>query len=119
VNDPVRGRIIWTDVTDRRGRNVGEHACIIIAPAKQGKPIKAIVVSSNLNISLAEYMVEMPWAKGRHPQTGFDKPCAAMCDWEVDVDVGDINKYGGLIYGPVFDDIVSRVMRARGLKKST
>jgi hypothetical protein len=74
------------------------------------EPIKAVYISSNFNLSPSDCQVMLPHAKGGHPQTGLDRPSAAMCDWRNDdVDEDNITSYGNLIYGSPLKNIMAKV----------
>lgn len=56
-------------------------------------------------------MVKLRWAKGGHPQTGLNRPSAAICDWRnKDVNKDDITSYEkGTIYGETLIEIMAKV----------
>jgi hypothetical protein len=117
------GRIVWlSDVRDLRGEPVGPHYAIILTTNEEyeaGEEIKAVVVSSKLQHAKPDEMVLLPWANARHPQTGFDRQCAAMCGWVVSVEETSIARYGNRIYGKLLLDIVECIARVRARRQST
>src|SRR5271163_3090523 len=103
VSFPDLARIVWLeDVIDPRGRNAGRHAAIILTTKQEysdGSPLKAVVISTKLNLGAADNMVMMKSLSrpGGHPVTNLTKKCAAMCKWTILVEESDISSYAGKV----------------------
>ena len=114
MDDISLGKVVWMDVTDPQGNEVGEHAVLILITKKEhleGKPLKGVVVSTKLNWAQKDRRVEMPYSPGfRHIKTGFSERCAAMCDWIVDIDLSHINSWGGHVGKKWMDEIALKIL---------
>jgi hypothetical protein len=111
------------DLIDPQGNPVEPHKVICLttkAEDASGSPIMAVVLSSQLHHAAADCMVVMDklWAKGGHPQTGFDRKCAAIRCWVVVVDKDSIIRPYNLIYGVVLQNVLDCVARVQASKRA-
>lgn len=119
MGDLTIGRMIWLkQVMDPQGDLKGPHAAIVLTSKdelNQGKPIKAVVISSQLHGLSEDQMVRLRHQRGGHPQTGLNRPSAAIGHWVVDVPNGDIDKVGSLVFGEVLVNVIQCVNRAKAV----
>jgi len=122
VDEPELGKVVLLrNVVDPQGNQAGKHYAIILTSKDEyaaGKPLRAVVVSSKLGYTAKECMVMMPWARPKHPQTGFSEKCAAICCWIVQIQETDIIQYGKYIWGSLLHDVISCVARAQAAKNA-
>ena len=114
MDKPEAGRIIWGNFTDTRGRLVGPHRAIIITKNDEidaDKPIRVVVISSNLQMAAKEDMVLLPYlaCEAGHVYTRLKTKCAAICTWIPTISKEDITEYGGGVRGKYFAQIMKRV----------
>lgn len=114
--------MIWLKkVIDPQGVLKGPHAAVVLTSKEelaQGKPLRAVVISSQLRGLREDQMVRLRHMSGPrgHPQTGLNKPSAAIGHWRVDVPDTDIDKTGCLVWGPTLISIIDCVNRAKAVE---
>ncbi len=111
-----RGRIVWLkNVIDMRGKPTQNHRAIIVTTEddyKAGKPIQAVHISSKFD-DTDDRIVVLKHAPGGHPQTGLDRPSAAICAWRNEnVNENDITSYGNLIFGAVMIEVLEKIQKS-------
>jgi mRNA-degrading endonuclease toxin of MazEF toxin-antitoxin module len=114
VDKPEFGRIIWGNFVDTRGRLAGPHRAVIISSNEDidaGKPIRVVVISSNLQMAAKEDTVLLPYFKSKdgHVHTRLKTKCAAICRWIPSIAKEDITEYGGWVRGKYMLQILKRV----------
>jgi hypothetical protein len=123
VDNIVLGKVMLVeDLIDPQGNPVKPHRVICLTTKDEyasGSPIRAVVVSSRFHDTATDCMVLMDklWMKGGHPQTGFDRKCAAICCWVVEFDKHSILRFHNLIYGAVFQKVQDCVNKVQAEKK--
>jgi hypothetical protein len=77
--------LAWLPSSDGTSANHA-HPCIYLgeSPRHHGC-IKVIGITSDLAQRDQVYSVDMPWAPGKHPDTGLDKPSIAQTLWRPDI----------------------------------
>jgi hypothetical protein len=124
VDNITLGKVMLVkDLVDPQGNPARPHRAICLTTKDEhanGSPIIAVVVSSQLRLAATDCMVVMDklWQKGGHPQTGFDRRCAAICCWVVKVEEESILRYHNVVYGSVLQNVLDCVARAQARKKS-
>lgn len=112
--------ILVDDVIDPQGNPAGEHTVICLTTKDEyalGSQVEAVVVLSKLHYTTKDCMVIMPSANGGHPQTGFDRKCAAICCWVVKVKEKNILRYGNRIYGSLLRQVLECVAKVQAEKQ--
>jgi mRNA-degrading endonuclease toxin of MazEF toxin-antitoxin module len=114
VDKPAFGRIVWGNFVDTRGHLAGPHRAVIISSngdIDDGKPIRAVVISSNLRMAAKEDMVLLPYFASSHGHihTKLKTKCAAICTWIPAVAKEAITGYGGWVRGKYMIQILTRV----------
>lgn len=67
---------------DPNGSKLPEpHPCIFLKDARGIELIHTIAITGSFTTPIAPSWWKMPWAHGRHPVTGLDKPCVAKVEW--------------------------------------
>lgn len=77
----VLGRIVWAEVADANGIRKLRPA-VIVTPTDQltpTAPFDVVAITSRLDDPLPEDHVLLPWHPRRHPRTGLNRRCAAVC----------------------------------------
>src|SRR5690348_5610258 len=107
--------MIWlSQVIDPQGNLKGPHAAVVLsskAEIQAGEPILAVVISSQLRDLREDQMVRLPHLRRPrgHPQTGLNRPSAAIGHWIVEVDRANISTVGNLVYGEKLEGILDCV----------
>lgn len=114
MDKPEFGRIIWGNFIDTRGRLVGPHRAVIISANEDieaDKPIRVVVISSNLQMADKDDMVLLPYfaSKHGHVHTRLKAKCAAICTWIPSIAREEITEYGGWVRGKYMVQILKRV----------
>ena len=72
-------------------------------------PLDVIAVTSRVPEPLPHDHVLLPWHAQRHPRTGLNRKCAAVCTWVVRIRHTDIREVAGIVPGTVMLEILSKV----------
>ena len=110
----IRGSIVWASVVDPNGRNPKERPAIVISSDKHilsSDELVAVAVSSRVQLADGAQNVRIPWHRGRHPVTGLDRPCVAVCDWLIRLNKVDIIDVGGTCPPKQLMEILQTVAR--------
>jgi hypothetical protein len=114
VDKPEFGRIVWGKFIDTRGRLTGPHRAVIITSNEDidaDKPIRVVVISSNLQMAAKEDVVLLPYLRcqGGHVHTRLKTKFAAICTWIPRIAKKDITEYGGWVKGKWMVQTMKRV----------
>jgi mRNA-degrading endonuclease toxin of MazEF toxin-antitoxin module len=105
------GQIVWATVADARGYRKLRPA-VIVTPSERIRStgsLDVIAVTSRLPDRLPPDHVLLPWHPQRHPRTGLNRKCAAVCSWMIRISPDDIQDVAGVLPGTVLLDIIKRV----------
>lgn len=108
------GRIVWAEIADSNGIRKLRPA-VIVTPTEQitsGAPLTVVAISSRLAEPLPEDHVLLPWHPNRHPRTGLNRRCAALCSWLAQIVESDIKDFAGIVPSPVMAIILGKVEAA-------
>ena len=96
-DDITQGTIVELLTTDPRG--IRSTHPVIVLNAKDEIILDAelfgIVISSSVPDPWPASCVAVPWSRQRHPYTGLDRRCAAVCDWTQLFRVSDVLRVRG------------------------
>ena len=112
-----QGHIVWIEIPDPAGRNPKCRPAIILTSTSElspSKPLVVVAVTSRFSKPLREDQVELPWSHRKHPVTGLNKPCIAVCDWLVPVQQTQILKIGGIVPNHILEKIAILAARHFG-----
>lgn len=104
------GRIIWARIRDRNGHDKLRPAVImarhdeIVATGK----IAVIAVTTRLPTPLPADHVLLPWQRPRHPKTGLNERCAAVCGWLEFIRIEDVEEISGIVPDAALAEISRR-----------
>jgi mRNA-degrading endonuclease toxin of MazEF toxin-antitoxin module len=108
-----QGSVIWVTVADRRGKNPKRRPAIVVTP---GNPIAidskvtVVMATGTFDANLPKNQVNLPWANQGRCVTGLNKPCVAICDWLLTIDLAATEfKIGGVVSPLVLQDILDRL----------
>jgi mRNA-degrading endonuclease toxin of MazEF toxin-antitoxin module len=107
----VTGRIVWAELADANGIRK-QRPAIIITPTDRIVPkgmIDVVAVTSRLSSPLPDDHVLLPWHPQRHPRTGLNRRCAAVCSWVARIASSDVQDVAGLVPGPIMLTILTRL----------
>ena len=111
---PLRqGRIVYTVVFDKQGKNPKRRPVILITPpddVPEGQPLLGVAVSTQPTDPLRSEEVRLPSNRRKQGSTQLPERCAAVCDWAVQFYEKDIEEVGGMIYGSLLLEIVKKVV---------
>ena len=107
-----QGRIVWVEIHDPAGRNPKLRPAVVLSQMDSlpaGEPFVAVAVTSTLPDPLTPFMVELPWHRKGHPRTRLNRRCAAVCNWLLEITVGQVRDTAGIVPDPQLNDILQRV----------
>jgi hypothetical protein len=107
-----QGRIDWAEVRDQQGRNRKPRPVVILTPAQQvapGQPFLGVAVTTRLDKPLPETHVRLPYYPKKRVKTRLTKPCAAVCNWLVEVREEDVLDRAGIVPRKELDRIIELV----------
>jgi len=105
------GRIVWADIADANGIPKLRPG-VIVTPSDRivlTAPLDVIAVTSRVPEPLPYDHVLLPWHAQRHPRTGLNRKCAAVCTWVARIRHNDIREVAGVVPGTVMLEILSKV----------
>lgn len=108
---PRFGQIVWAEIADANGIPKLRPA-VILTPSHSitpGGPLDVIAVTSRAPEPLPDDHVSLPWHPQRHPRTGLNRRCAAVCTWVARIRQHDIREVAGVVPGTVLLEILSKV----------
>src|SRR5438128_509948 len=112
---PVRfGQIVWAEIADANGIRKLRPA-VIVTPTERftsGGPLDVVAVTSRLASPLPDNYVLLPWHPQRHPRTGLNRRCAAVCTWLAQILEADIRDVAGIVPAAVMRTILTTVAAA-------
>lgn len=85
---------------------------IIVTPNERitlTSSLDVVAITSRLSEPLPADHVLLPWHPQRHPRTGLNRKCAAVCSWLARILPSDIQSVAGLVPGPLLVDILAKV----------
>lgn len=103
MSSPIsQGRIVWVELLDPQGRNPKRRPAVVLTPTTEIRSDGEIVVaalSSQVDQSLPEVSVEIPWQRDGHPRTKLNRRNVAVCTWLVTLPVASIgpDAIGGVV----------------------
>jgi mRNA-degrading endonuclease toxin of MazEF toxin-antitoxin module len=112
VSSACRGRIVWVELLDPKGRNPKRRPAVIVTPNEEIRPggqVWVVAISTQLDAVPAGDMVELPWQRGGHPRTGLRERSAAICSWRVLISLDAIQEFAGIIPGRQMIDLLARI----------
>ena len=110
----VTGRIVWARIADANGFRKLRPA-VIVTPSDRltaGKPFDVVAVTSRLVDPLPEHHVLLPWHSRRHPRTGLNRRCAAICNWLTQIVDSDVEDLAGVVPNSLMTVILAKLRAA-------
>jgi mRNA-degrading endonuclease toxin of MazEF toxin-antitoxin module len=104
------GRIVWAEIADANGIRKLRPA-IIVTPTDRitpTAPLDVVAVTSRVPEPLPDDHVLLPWHAQRHPRTGLNRRCAAVCSWVARISHDDVRDLAGVVPGSIMLDILSK-----------
>jgi mRNA-degrading endonuclease toxin of MazEF toxin-antitoxin module len=110
----VQGRIVWAEVADANGFRKLRPGVIVTAMAKiaQADVLDIVAVTSRIPDPLPDDYVELPWHPARHPITGLNRRCAAVCHWISTIAPADIHDFAGTLPGKCLSQIMRKIEKS-------
>ncbi len=105
------GQIVWATIADARGYRKMRPA-VIVTPSdriRSTRSLDIVAVTSRVPEPLPPDHVLLPWHRQRHPRTGLNRKCAAVCTWVVRISPGDVEDVAGVLPGAVLLDILTKI----------
>ena len=105
------GRIVWVEIADRNGIRK-QRPAVIVTPTDRittTNPLAVVAVTSRVPDELPEDHVLLPWHPQRHPRTGLNRKCAAVCSWLSQITTNDIQDVAGLVPGAELLEILAKI----------
>jgi len=105
------GQVVWADIADDNGVIKGRPA-IVVTPndwLADSEKLDVVAVTSRVPDPLPDDHVLLPWHAQRHPRTGLNRKCAAVCSWVVQISVQDIQSIVGMVSGSPFEEILRKI----------
>jgi mRNA-degrading endonuclease toxin of MazEF toxin-antitoxin module len=95
-----------------RGENEKDRPLVIITATSEirpDEPVVAVAITTQIPNPLPEELVELPWHRNKHAKTGLNKPCAAVCNWVVELQQSDIQTVAGVVPAAKLVEIIKRL----------
>lgn len=108
----AQGSIIKASVLDPQSRNRKERPLVLLTPTliiPQAPVLVAVAITSTLRDPLPDTYVLLPWHNARHPVTGLNRKCAAVCDWRTELKPEDILAVTGRCPSRELGEILTKV----------
>jgi mRNA-degrading endonuclease toxin of MazEF toxin-antitoxin module len=102
--------VLVSSLLDPQGRNPKDRPAVIVTPTAEIDPLlplQVAAVTTFLPSPLPDDHVLLPWQRPRHPKTGLNKRCAAVCSWLARIDEDRIIRHVGIVPGKQRVEIVS------------
>jgi len=109
--------VLISALLDPQGRNPKDRPAIIITPTAEidpSLPLQVIAVTTFLPDPLPDDHVLLPWQQPRHPRTGLNKRCAAVCSWLARVDESRVIRSVGFVPDRPLVEIAAILARLTG-----
>jgi mRNA-degrading endonuclease toxin of MazEF toxin-antitoxin module len=108
------GRIVWAEIADANGIRKVRPAVIVTATDQLTAvgPFDVVAITSRLTDPLPEDHVLLPWHPQRHPRTGLNRRCAAVCTWLAQIVANDILDVAGIVPNSLMATILAKVAAA-------
>jgi hypothetical protein len=107
-----QGSIVYTVVLNSQGRDPKRRPVVLITPPEQvpaGEPLIGVAISTKPKDPLPAECVRIPSNRRRQGSSQLPERSAAVCNWAVKFYEKDIEDVGGMVYGELLFEIVSRV----------
>lgn len=104
----IPGRIVWAEIADANGVRKLRPA-VVLQHDLQDLSLLVVAVSSFLPQPLPSDHVLLPWHPQRHPKTGLNRPCAAICSWVSRIQTSDVDDSAGIVPNTVFQAILEKL----------
>ena len=112
MGSPIRfGQIIWTEIADANGIRKARPV-VVITPDDEiipMGPLEVVAITSWLPDPLPDDHVLLPWHAQRHPRTGLNRKCAAVCSWSAKINENEVQSVVGMVPDPLMLIIMSKV----------
>jgi len=105
------GQIVWAAMADANGIRK-ERPAIVVTPTAEiaASPLLTVLaITSRLPQPLPDDHVLLPWHPQKHPRTGLNRQCAAVCSWVAQIAPADIRGVAGLTPVAVLTTILSKI----------
>ncbi len=110
------GHIVWAAIADARGYRKMRPA-VIVTPSdriRSAELLEVVAVTSRVPEPLPPDHVLLPWHAQRHPRTGLNRKCAAVCTWVARIHPSDIQDVAGVLPGATLLAILNKVAASPG-----
>lgn len=104
-------RIVWAKIAGRNGI-CRQRPAVIVTPTERitaTNPLAVVAVTSRVPNDLPADHVLLPWHPQRHPRTGLNRNCAAVCSWLSEITANDIQDVAGVVPGAESLEIVTKI----------
>lgn len=109
--------VLVSAILDPQGRNPKDRPAVIVTPEDridEGQSIEIVAITTLIPDPLPDDHVLLPWHRPKHPRTGLNKRCAAVCSWLAWVDESRVIRSVGFVPGRQLLEIASVLRRLRG-----
>jgi mRNA-degrading endonuclease toxin of MazEF toxin-antitoxin module len=105
------GRIVWAEVPDANGIRKLRPAVIVTNSDRiaTDRTLELVAITSRISEPLPDDHVLLPWHAQRHPRTGLNRKCAAVCSWLCTIAPADVKDTAGLVPGAVLLQIMAKI----------
>ena len=113
MSSPCFGRIVWVVIPDSRGLTRERHPAIILSSNDRisvGGRVWLVGISTKFNLAPEEVRTEMQYDPRGNCRSGLREQCWAVSTWLVELRVGDIEKYAGLVAPTTMVEIVDKIV---------
>jgi hypothetical protein len=101
-----QGLIVWAEVADANGFRKARPGIIVSAPHERSEKLEndkleydVVAITSRIPDPLPDDYILLPWHPNRHPRTGLNRKCAAVCSWVRTITLADIHDFAGVVPG--------------------
>lgn len=96
----ARGRLVWVELLDPRGRNPKVRPAVVLTPTAAIRPdgsVEVVAVTGTTGEIPEGLAVRLPWERRGHPDTKLAKPCVVACHWVAEVPGSAIQSVHGCV----------------------
>lgn len=102
-----RGTIFFATYADPQGRNPKHRPTLVVSV--DGECIHCVAISHTIHDPPTDNEILLPYAERGPCRTGLTKKSAAICNWPVLVQAGDVTEVSGILPPRYMKAVVERI----------
>ncbi len=108
----AQGAVVLAQVADPRGQNPKVRPALVVSSdpdIKENRPLALVAITSTIIEPLLDNHVDLPWDPTGKARSGLKKRSAAVCDWLITVEQGQIERIIGHLPPTLMVEIIRRL----------